>query len=410
MAGLSETQTRVGMSVRAVRIAMALVAGGTCGVGGGVGCGAALADSVTAHVTGQKDVTWDFLGRVAAPPQNIVGSWSARAHTYAICAHGVSGEFESKGSGTWNGANGFTGPKLVAPKASVTHATADAWVQMSASAAAAAAGPAPAGFTHYNVSISKAWEETPAAVRDPQGSSYAKAGAHGKASLSAGGATRFALNGTVNGVGINPVNGRGDGTGASGGARGQRGRVHDPISITVINDLTQQSATEQLFTYDVDAVVNDGSAGWSFSGGRLTLSGGTDASGLWSSSVVFTGEASSSWLVNPLGGFGASLVGGAFSATGYWAGAWQLTSDGMGHVTQATIDLGAMAWDLKYVIPDSVLGSLSRGSALTPEETFTQVLESTFDSEAEAWNVPTPGTVSLLGAGVVVLATAWRRR
>lgn len=364
----------------------------------------------TTHVEGTKEVTWSFFARPGPPESKIDGSWSARAWTFARCAHDEKGEFESKGAGVFNGMQGFAGAKLTAPQAKVPHALADAWVQISAGKAVGVGVPDAQGIQRMNVTIEKKWDESPAAAFDPQGSSFARAGASGRASVAVSGTTKYELTGKVNGVEIKPRTGEGTGAGAGRGAKGQRGRVHDPVSITVINERTNQMITEPIFRFDIDGTFNNDGAGWRLNGTQLVLSGGADADGNWTSSVVMDGDASSSWLVNPLGSFGVSLSGGVFGATGYWANAWQLTTDGLGHTLTASIDLALLGWDLQYVVPESVLNAGTFGKPAYEEDTFTHMITSEFWSEAEAPNIPTPGAISLLGAGVMVLATAWRRR
>lgn len=376
--------------------------------------GTALGESTkTTHVTGKKEVTWNFLLKNGPPEPTVKGEWSARAWTYARCAHDSKGEFEAKGGAKFDGMEGFDSGKLQAPQAGVLHATADAWVHMKATAPvppnAGGGLPVPAGFRRVEATIIKEWEELPAAAPDPQGSSFARAGARGKGSLAVSGQSRFALSGTVNGVNVAIRQGHGQGTGASTKAPGQKGRVHDPVSITLLNERTNEMVTERLFSFDVNGTFNDGGAGWSISANQLVLSGGADPSGNWTSSITMAGDASSSWLLNPLGMFGVSLTGGVFNATGYWANLWTLTSDGMGRTTSASIDLAALNWNMQYVLPESFLNPALRDSALV-EDTFTHMITSEFESEADASNVPTPGAISLLGVGALVLASARRRR
>jgi hypothetical protein len=239
---------------------------------------------------------------------------------------------------------------------------------------------------------------------DPSPGSSSRGWLHGESKLSAGSALKWELSGQVEGVAIRPRSGKGDGKGpqAVKTKNGHTAKWADPIHITLINDRTLEELTEELFRLSLDADMADESASWSITDSQFTLVAGGGNSNEWLGSIGMSGSAKSSWLLNPLGDFSVSLGGGLFAASGFWENLWQVQTDAMGRAVAATLNLSQVNFDLQYMIPDSVMNDT---------DTYTRELSVTEDFDEQIDGViPTPGTISLLGAGVVVLATAWRKR
>jgi hypothetical protein len=358
-----------------------------------------------ADADGKKEVTWSFQAKV--PPNVITGSWSAWARARAACSHKVDGPHEhapgANGKGQWNGIAGFAGP-VITDKAAVPHAKTTTNVQMSADAAEAVGPPPGNGFTRYQTVLRKQWDTKMDIAPDPSPGSSSRGWLHGESKLSAGSALKWELSGQVEGVAIRPRSGKGDGKGpqAVKTKNGHTAKWADPIHITLINDRTLEELTEELFRLSLDADMADESASWSITDSQFTLVAGGGNSNEWLGSIGMSGSAKSSWLLNPLGDFSVSLGGGLFAASGFWENLWQVQTDAMGRAVAATLNLSQVNFDLQYMIPDSVMNDT---------DTYTRELSVTEDFDEQIDGViPTPGTISLLGAGVVVLATAWRKR
>ena len=369
-------------------------------VAGGVMSAVCYADA-----EGKKEVTWSFQAKV--PPNVITGSWSAWARARAACSHKVDGPHEhaagANGNGQWNGLAGFAGP-VITDTAAVPHAKTTTNVQMSADAAEAFGPPPGNGFTRYQTVLRKQWDTKMNIAPDPSPGSSSRGWLHGESKLSAGSALKWELSGQVEGVAIRPRSGKGDGKGpqAVKTKNGHTARWADPIDFRLINDRTQEEISEELFGLWLDADFADDSASWSITESQFTLVAGGGNSGEWLGSVTMSGSAKSSWLLNPLGDFSASLSGGLFAASGFWANLWQVQTDSMGRAISATLNMSQVNFDLQYVIPDSIMNDT---------DSYTRVLSMTedFDEHLEGV-IPSPGALSLLGAGAVVLATAWRKR
>ena len=227
---------------------------------------------------------------------------------------------------------------------------------------------------------------------------------HSESSLSAGSAYKWNLTGNIEGVAIRPRSGKGDGKGPQAVATRNGHTAHwvDPIYISLLNDQTNEYWTEELFGMKVDADFADDSASWSITDSQFTLVAGGGNSSQWLGSVAMSGSAKSSWLLNPLGDFNASLSGGLFTASGFWANLWQVQTDGMGRAISATLNLSQVDFNLKYMIPDSIMNDTN---------SYTRVLSLTEDYDEQiAAEIPTPGSVVLLSAGAVVLASMGTRR
>ncbi len=353
----------------------------------GVVSGVARADA-----DGKKDVTWQFVS--ARGGAGIVGNWSAYARAAAACQHGKDGPHENdagaNGQGTWPAMTGFSGP-WITDSAIVPHANSTANIRMSAGAAfEEPGGVAPQGFTRYNAVLTKDWS-----TRLNWGAdfiptlSYARV--HGESSLNAGSALRYQLTGNVEGAAIRPREGRGDGKGLQvvKTKNGHTATWRDPIFIQLTNDRTGESLSEELFRFDLMADFADDSAGWTVAGETMTLRAGGGETGNWLGSISITGAANSSWLLNPLGEFGASLTGGLFAASGYWANLWQVQTDAQGRAIAATINLSDLNWNLQYMIPDSVMNDT---------DSYTRVLSVIEDYEEQGGDViPAPASLALLG-------------
>lgn len=366
-----------------------------------------------ADADGKKEVTWSFLRR-NNPPSDVVGTWGSRARAEVACAHGHNGPHPdapgANGSGNWNGMNGFGGV-WVTDSAAVPHATGEANIRMSADAAVEPPPPenaAPQGFTRYHAKLTKDWNTKLTWGADVVPGSSTHAWVHGESSLSVGSAYKWELTGQVEGAAIRPRSGKGDGSGpqAVKTKNGHTAKWIDPISIRVINDRTQEYWEQELFRLELTADFADGSASWEINDNAITLRAGGGDSGNWLGSVGLKVSMNSAWRVNAglldPGDHFAWIGGGTAGTSGLWSSLWTSTIDPMGRATAMTLDLSKVNWDVQYVIPDSILND---------GDTYTRVLSMTEEFEERGGDViPTPGTISLLGAGVMVLATAGRRR
>lgn len=383
----------------------------TCRLGVAMWCvaGGVLSMPCMADADGKKEVTWSFVAR-NDPPSVITGSWSTWARARAACLHGLDGPHDkaagANGNGSWNAMNGFVGP-WITDSATVLHSNAETNVRMSASAAVQPPAPenaAPQGFTRYHAVLTKDWNTKLSIAPDPRPGSESRCWLHGESSLSAGSAYKWNLTGNIEGVQIRPRSGKGDGKGPQAVAtrNGHTARWTDPIDLRLINDRTQEEITEELFGMWLDADFADDSASWSITDSQFTLVAGGGNSGGWLGSVALSGSAKSSWLLNPLGDFSATLSGGLFNASGFWANLWQVQTDAMGRAVSATLNLSQVNFDLQYVIPDSIMNDT---------DSYTRVLSLTedFDEQIEGV-IPSPGSIALLSAGAAVLATVGTRR
>ena len=146
-------------------------------------------------------------------------------------------------------------------------------------------------------------------------------------------------------------------------------------------------------------------ASWEINEHAITLRAGGGDSGNWLGSVGIKVSMNSAWRVNAglldPGDHFAWIGGGTAGTSGLWSSLWTSTIDPMGRAAAMTLDLSKVNWDVQYVIPDSILNDT---------DTYTRVLSMTEEFEERGGAViPTPGTISLRGAGVRVLATAWGR-
>lgn len=167
----------------------------------------------------------------------------------------------------------------------------------------------------------------------------------------------------------------------------------DPIALTLVDETSGERWTETLLRFDGTSDLDDQVSGWVLNHTGLTLTSGANTSGQWNSQAGFSGEASSPWLVNPLGVFDVSLNSGVFQATGYWAALWQLTTERDGHVTGAFLPIEHLPWAVDYVIPPSYF---------TAGHTYSEELSIDSSLDEKLLGVPSPGALALVGIGAAV--------
>jgi hypothetical protein len=335
-----------------------------------------------AQVDYDKDLDWSTAGDPAAA--NVKCSWNASAT--AECWHGGNSDSDVNSHVVPLGLGHVCGPHNA--EAEVRDAWGYAEINFSATPPGAAGGPV--AVHKDGLADGLTWPCL--------GASFA-AWENGKIKLNSGHVSGGTLRGTVDAVRVRwPSKGEGSISRIEGS---RHAWLNDPICIELYEVETDTTIVEQLFSASFNGSGSQGGFSWdlNFDTG-LTLGTPANSLGQIDGSVTIGGEASSSWLVNPWGSFGASLVAGVFSASGAWAGLpWMLEYDA-GRVVRASLPAASLApfTNLDYAIPDSLLD---------PDLTYDLSLDVTTDAGFEGTDVPEPATLALLAFGGLV---ALRRR
>jgi hypothetical protein len=173
----------------------------------------------------------------------------------------------------------------------------------------------------------------------------------------------------------------------------------DPISIEILDLNTNETLTEELFSYSVDG---KGLGSWAFNtdhddGISLELASGN-------ASDAFVGIAfssSSSWLTSPLGDFSARLTMAGFETTGVLYGQpWQLDYQD-GRVVRASLAAQYLpSFDLEYTVPQSIID---------PQHQYAESL--LFSGETSLFDdqVPEPSSLLALAGGLGCFVPLVRR-
>jgi len=340
------------------------------------------------------DDRWVFKSSTAKL-EEMLGTYALQVTGFATCTCGHGTQTvgpPNADSGNWSLKNLLAEKKVAPDDANITCATAGGKATAQADAAA------PTGNKdEYQVGYRMSWPSWATATKctKPHGKSESTAGMAGYKVAEPKDLLRW---GTVTKAGQTRATAKGE-TRALGGWK-------DPIILTVQDVDTLDQWVEEIFDLlgTVDSKGGEGGASmdWDDTGIRLQTPRGT-SSGLVDGEVVLTGDASSAWLTNPIGAFGATLSGGAFAATGAWAGlAWQLTFDGT-DVVEAFLPPAEFSptIELEYDIPDTVL---------LDGHAYNLTLDYDYDSFSDTENVPEPATLALLALGGVGLALRRRQR
>jgi len=342
-------------------------------------------------------------------PSALTGHYELNASVGGTCGHGADGEAKNE-SGDWCPANGlpYTGFFL--------NGVAGVCAACSGSPAVIQDKPEKRGdeyVFHLSLWAGAAASALPCKLGDSWGfgSSCAEAeitGPHVRGSD---------LRGKTNETKV-----RAGTTAKSDAPAGNRQRSNadqrDPVVVRLKDLTTGEVYEEELFRLVIGG--DSGTGGFEViydPNDGVTLTTPVNTSGQIDGSVSISGTASSSWLVDPFGDFGASLTNGNFTATGAWAGApWTLTY-GSG-VVQASLPADYVPTDFDFQVPDEVINDdhdyaqsvkkshsayAEDGTRSEPETVY--VVEDPGDwGNPDNWSagVPTAGSVAHIDSGATV--------
>lgn len=354
---------------------------------------AAVAGTAQGQDSGTKTLGWDFNAKNI---NKVWASYKLVSRAYTRDTHGLGGNGPSGWQGTpvkgkypvALGTAGATAAIVNPSRSSAAHPVATANATINAPAVVRhPGGQIPPRYTATATVTASGTQAT-----NEAGADFFKASAKHKAkttvSIRGAKVEGWSLRGTIDGITFPVQAGRGRPTGAIN----ERGRsIHDPIVLTIKDIDTGDIWSTELFSLDVASSSKNGAlALWNYdSNNGIDLALERNIDGVLDGRIDIAGSMNSDWIIDPVGEFGASLVGGQFSATGAWAGLpWDLTMDG-GDVIAASLAAEYVPSSLSYTVPDAFIND---------DHTYSQSLAWDDDSDGVdyAENVPAPGSLVLL--------------
>jgi MYXO-CTERM domain-containing protein len=344
----------------------------------------------TAHI--DKTVNYTLYCKESEYP-SMRGDGTLAVQAKAECAgHGKDNKTPAAQPATWAVKDGLA-TRTNGAIAGVPHAAASGGPAL-AQPAPTKVGGGGASAAQYAVKANHTLDASSQASACPGGNAKADPGhASVNSRIQRARVDGWDLRGKVNGVEIPRQTGK-------GAARAQvtAGRVSygDPISVTVTDLDTSTVTTEDLFSLAIDAASGEAEVSFEYDLELgLTLSTGRNAGGIVDGNISIAGAADSTWLVSPFGQFGATLSGGAFTATGVWADKpWLLTFDGS-EVVGAYLPAAFIPAVFDYTVPDSIIASDNSEY----QQDYGVETELTVSAEV----VPEPAALSMLVLGGLAL-------